>query len=964
MKLYAILALGALLAAGSASAATTINVPAEQSTIQAAIDAANDGDTVLVAPGTYFEKLNFNGKAITVKSSGGAAVTTLDGSNGGSIVTFGSSEGNSSVLQGFTLTHAFAATYGGAVFIAGASPTIEDNIFVDNQECGFWGAAIGGNASSPVILRNYFSGNGCTEAGIIYVDNVDYDSVVGFENSSSPVIADNVFVNNPSAAYVQFLSSGASPSVYNNTLVGNFDAVLVDVSAINPGAFFSNNLIAFNHHGLNATFSNGATLPTWSHNLVYDNTTANYAGVSDQTGTNGNISAAPFLKDWGNGDVHLLSASPAIEAGDNGVSQMSGTDVYGNTRVFDGDSDGTAAVDIGAAESIVPDAGQPASTIINVPADQLTIQAGIDVAHNTYTVLVAPGTYYEQLDFGGKPITVKSSGGAVSTILDGNNTGPIVIFHNGEGNTSVLQGFTLMHAAGSFGGAVVMASASPTIEDNVFVDNADADLGTASAILGVFSSGLIIRNYFADNVGLNTDTSFDIVVSLSGGSPVVADNVFVNNTALACYVRMLPAGGTPQVYNNTMVGNTTAMEVIVDNWSPGTTFSNNVLAFNQGVGLGMFIDVGAVQPPFSNNLVYGNAHGDYAGITSQSGMNGNISADPRLEDWSNGDVHLLYGSPAIDTGNSTVNQASTTDFYGNTRLFAGNPGDSMMVDMGAVEYQPPVVTAVDGSLSVSPNTATNGTLGFSGADSTEPLTFVLVSLPTHGTVILNAANGVFQYVPAQGYIGPDSFTFHITDPYSTVSNTAAEQLTVVDIAPTANAGSLSTTADTAVMAALSATRAYPTQPLTFSMVSTPAHGTVSLTATNGQFKYTPTTGFTGSDSFTFQVADTYGAVSGVATESVTVNDLAPKAYSALIKVMPNRLYSGILKADKAYSGQVLTYSVVGRPLHGTLTLTNPGTGAFTYTAARGFTGKDSFTFKVTDQWGAASNTVTVTIAVL
>jgi len=50
------------------SAQATINVPGDQATIQGAINAANNGDTVLVAPGTYFENVNFNGKAITVTS--------------------------------------------------------------------------------------------------------------------------------------------------------------------------------------------------------------------------------------------------------------------------------------------------------------------------------------------------------------------------------------------------------------------------------------------------------------------------------------------------------------------------------------------------------------------------------------------------------------------------------------------------------------------------------------------------------------------------------------------------------------------------------------------------------------------------------------------------------------------------------------------------------------------------------
>jgi hypothetical protein len=63
------------------SLASTINVPAQQPTIQDGINAAVNGDTVLVAPGTYTENINFNGKAITVKSSKGAMATIIDGGN-------------------------------------------------------------------------------------------------------------------------------------------------------------------------------------------------------------------------------------------------------------------------------------------------------------------------------------------------------------------------------------------------------------------------------------------------------------------------------------------------------------------------------------------------------------------------------------------------------------------------------------------------------------------------------------------------------------------------------------------------------------------------------------------------------------------------------------------------------------------------------------------------------------------
>src|SRR5258708_32830202 len=127
------------LAVSSVSASTN-NVPADQPTIQAGINAASSGDTVLVAPGTYVENINFSGKAITLTSSGGPAVTIIDGNHNGTVVTFNHSETASSVLSGFTIQNGFQSGFFGAgITVSAASPTITSNVIARNHAA----AAIG-----------------------------------------------------------------------------------------------------------------------------------------------------------------------------------------------------------------------------------------------------------------------------------------------------------------------------------------------------------------------------------------------------------------------------------------------------------------------------------------------------------------------------------------------------------------------------------------------------------------------------------------------------------------------------------------------------------------------------------------------------------------------------------------------------------------------------------------------------
>jgi VCBS repeat-containing protein len=236
-----------------------------------------------------------------------------------------------------------------------------------------------------------------------------------------------------------------------------------------------------------------------------------------------------------------------------------------------------------------------------------------------------------------------------------------------------------------------------------------------------------------------------------------------------------------------------------------------------------------------------------------------------------------------------------------------------------------------------------------------PLTWTVVTPPAHGT--LTGTAPALTYTPALNYNGADSFTFKVND--GTVdSNVATVTITVtaVNDAPVANSQSVTTAEDTAKAITLTATDVEGS-PLTWTVVTPPAHGT--LTGTAPALTYTPALNYNGADSFTFKVND--GTVdSNVATVTITVTavNYAPVANSQSITTAEDTAKAITLTATDV-DGDPLTWTVVTPPAHGTLTGTAP---ALTYTPALNYNGADSFTFKVNDGT-VDSNVATVTITV-
>ncbi len=182
-----------LLALGPAplvAAQSTWYVPDNFATIQQAIDASQDGDTVIVRDGIYQENLNFRGRGITLRSENGAATTVIEGGGTAPVVVFDHREKRDSVLRGFKIRDGLATspvlqpTGGGVRCDTRTAPVIEDCIFEFNN--GYRGAGLGAIGASPTLTRCIFRSNFATENG----------GGVALDGGSTVVITDCSFLFN------------------------------------------------------------------------------------------------------------------------------------------------------------------------------------------------------------------------------------------------------------------------------------------------------------------------------------------------------------------------------------------------------------------------------------------------------------------------------------------------------------------------------------------------------------------------------------------------------------------------------------------------------------------------------------------------------------------------------------------------------------------------------------------------
>jgi hypothetical protein len=209
----------------SVAAADVISVPGDQPTIQDAIDAAVDGDEILIAPGTYNQGfiMTLVDKAITLRGSGGAAVTVLEGPLPTlEIIQLVNVEADT-IIDGLTFTNAGFLPNGGIVELAVAGPTIQNCIFSNNTA-----SAIGGNAVAGLTISN------CQ-----FIDNNDSQQRGGAIDVSGAdaTVSGCTFTNNSTTSGGGAVAVGGGPWIFSScSFEGN--TTTVDNDSYGGGAVY------------------------------------------------------------------------------------------------------------------------------------------------------------------------------------------------------------------------------------------------------------------------------------------------------------------------------------------------------------------------------------------------------------------------------------------------------------------------------------------------------------------------------------------------------------------------------------------------------------------------------------------------------------------------------------------------------------------------------------------------------
>lgn len=301
-----------------ASSPNYLYVPTTCTTIQNGIDTAQDGDIVIVLPGTYYENINFNGKRIIVASyyylsqrEDYINSTIINGGHNGRVVTFNHCEQFDSILSGFTITEGYLDptnmySHGSGIYCLYSSPTLRNLIITDNEAQHAAGIDMLCSNSSLANIRIFDNPQTGTSGAIrcTWSSNNTMKNVLIYNNDQKGLqISCNSVVTLQNA------------TIWNNGLVGSTTCSNSELEMTNCLVWNNNN------GGVQILKENNAS-------LIINHSDIQGGLPTGATGHN-NINTYPLLVDPANGDFQpkwtSTEFSPLIDAGDPSILDHDGT---------------------------------------------------------------------------------------------------------------------------------------------------------------------------------------------------------------------------------------------------------------------------------------------------------------------------------------------------------------------------------------------------------------------------------------------------------------------------------------------------------------------------------------------------------------------------------------------------------------------------------------------------------------
>ncbi len=908
-----------------------IRVLDDHASIQNAIDVAVDGDTILVSPGVYVESLNFQGKAITLISEFGPAMSVIEGT-----VNFDSGEGLNSVLQGFTVRN------GGGVSINRASPRIVGNRILENSKCS--GAGVYILLASPIVQDNIISGNRTTcgggDGGGIYIRGTASAQILGNVISNNVVLAghgggislwdagtptirgnriegnqigglggaavgggiymaalsdaliiENVIVGNiaddAGGVYMAVPGSGQGPYLVNNTIAGN-NGAQVGVAGFQAKALLTNNAISGPGIGIACLAGDNTAPPILRSNNAVSATGSAYSGLcAGALGVDGNISTDPQFVDAANGDYRLQAISNLVDAGDNLAPGLLRTDAVGTPRIIDGNSDGIARIDMGAFEfgtGPVANAG-PDQTVTDLDTVVLDGTGSVDPAGGTLihvwslegaTLATGPAPRVGRFPTGTHAVTltVTDTTGAASAdivILTVLNHAPLA--------DTVVE-LPLNEGSGMIAGDISGFSNDGTLSGGAAFEANTADGSAFSLRLDGVNDSIDLGAIDVTGSGLTLAAWFN-ADSFPGSSSDVRLISKATGTASNAHVFMLSTikvGSAIRLRARVRVGgSTTTLIASSGNLVPGVW--HHAAVTYDGAALRLYLDAVEV---------------------SSMPLSGAVDTDPAIPVAVGAQppgAGGKYFDGLMDDVRILQRALSAAEISGIVNVGGGNQSP-VAADDGYAVTEDSVLVAV----------AANGVLANDTDPELDPLQAVLVGDVANGALTLSV-DGSFAYTPALNFNGIDSFTYRASDGL-TQSNLATVTLTVgaVSDVPVAGDNGYQMQPDGVLTVnvangVLSNDTDPDLDPLQAVLVGDVTNGVLILNA-DGSFGYTPFGGFSGQDGFTYRASDGFNS-SNLAAVTISV---------AAVSLDPDTLVQ--LPLDEG--GGLLAGDISGMNNHGTL----------------------------------------------